>query len=142
MPARLSLTKAQRDALLVLPDTEEAFIRHYSLNGEDVETSAAIARRRRGSRSRCSFACFDIPAASCARARSCLSACWPSLPIRFVCRPTRSPASRAGSKLDTSEGTALPPEEHQKSVPKVAIGAELGVNVFRRGFFSESMKIN
>ena len=37
MPARLSLTKAQRDALLVLPDTEEAFVRHYSLSGEDVE---------------------------------------------------------------------------------------------------------
>ena len=31
MPARLSLTKAQRYALLVLPDTEEAFVRHYSL---------------------------------------------------------------------------------------------------------------
>ena len=37
MPARLSLTKAQRYALLVLPDTEEAFVRHYSLTGEDVE---------------------------------------------------------------------------------------------------------
>lgn len=37
MPARLSLTKAQREALLVLPDTEEAFVRHYSLSGEDVE---------------------------------------------------------------------------------------------------------
>ena len=30
MPARLALTKAQRDSLLVLPDTEEAFVRHYS----------------------------------------------------------------------------------------------------------------
>ena len=37
MPARLSLTKAQRDALLMLPDTEEAFVRHYSFSGEDVE---------------------------------------------------------------------------------------------------------
>ena len=37
MPARLSLTKAQRDALLTLPDTEEAFVRHYSFSGEDVE---------------------------------------------------------------------------------------------------------
>ena len=37
MPARLSLTKAQRDALLTLPDTEEAFIRHYSFTGEDGE---------------------------------------------------------------------------------------------------------
>jgi hypothetical protein len=37
MPARLSLTKAERDALLVLPDTEEAFVRHYSLSGEDGE---------------------------------------------------------------------------------------------------------
>src|SRR5271170_8110664 len=35
MPARLLLTKAQRDALL--PDTEEAFVRHYSFSGEDVE---------------------------------------------------------------------------------------------------------
>ena len=37
MPARLSLTKAQREALLTLPDTEEAFVRHYSFSGEDVE---------------------------------------------------------------------------------------------------------
>jgi len=37
MPARLSLTKAQRDALLLLPDTEEAFVRHYSLVAEDIE---------------------------------------------------------------------------------------------------------
>ena len=37
MPARSTLTKAQRDALLVLPDTEEAFVRHYSLSGEDIE---------------------------------------------------------------------------------------------------------
>ena len=31
MPARLSVTKAQREALLLLPDTEEVFVRHYSL---------------------------------------------------------------------------------------------------------------
>jgi hypothetical protein len=37
MPARLSLTKAQRDAVLLLPDTEEAFVRHYSLVAEDIE---------------------------------------------------------------------------------------------------------
>lgn len=37
MPARLSLTKAQRDALLLLPDTEEAFVRHYSLVAEDIK---------------------------------------------------------------------------------------------------------
>ena len=37
MPARLSLTKAQRDSLLVLPDTEEAFVRHYSFSGEEIE---------------------------------------------------------------------------------------------------------
>jgi hypothetical protein len=37
MPARLSLTKAQRDGLLMLPHTEEAFVRHYSFSGEDVE---------------------------------------------------------------------------------------------------------
>ncbi len=52
MPARLSLTKAQRDALLVLPDTEEAFIRHYSLNGEDVE----IIGRYRTPETRLAFA--------------------------------------------------------------------------------------
>jgi hypothetical protein len=39
MPARLSLTTAQRDALLMLPDAEEAFVRHYSFSGEDVEIS-------------------------------------------------------------------------------------------------------
>jgi hypothetical protein len=33
----LSLTKAQRDALLLLPDTEEAFVRHYSRFAEDIE---------------------------------------------------------------------------------------------------------
>ena len=37
MPARLSLTKAQRDSLLVLPDTEEAFVRHYSFSAEEIE---------------------------------------------------------------------------------------------------------
>jgi TnpA family transposase len=37
MPARLSVTKAQREALLLLPDTEEAFVRHYSLVAEDIE---------------------------------------------------------------------------------------------------------
>jgi hypothetical protein len=37
MPARLSLTTAQRDALLMLPHAEEAFVRHYSFSGEDVE---------------------------------------------------------------------------------------------------------
>jgi Domain of unknown function (DUF4158) len=52
MPARLSLTKAQRDALLVLPDTEEAFVRHYSFSGEDVE----IMRRYRTPETRLAFA--------------------------------------------------------------------------------------
>jgi len=52
MPARLSLTKAQRDALLVLPDTEEAFVRHYSLSGEDVE----IIGRYRTPETRLAFA--------------------------------------------------------------------------------------
>ena len=35
MPARLSITKAQRDALLALPDTEDAFVRHYELSAKD-----------------------------------------------------------------------------------------------------------
>src|SRR5277367_5035427 len=52
MPARLSLTKVQRDALLVLPDTEEAFVRHYSFSGEDVE----IMRRYRTPETRLAFA--------------------------------------------------------------------------------------
>ncbi len=34
---RYALTKAQRDALLLLPDTVEAFVRHYSLFAEDIE---------------------------------------------------------------------------------------------------------
>ncbi len=38
MPARLSLTTGQRDALLALPDTEEAFIRHYTLDADDIRT--------------------------------------------------------------------------------------------------------
>lgn len=52
MPARLSLTKAQRDALLALPDTEEAFVRHYSFSGDDVE----IMRRYRTPETRLAFA--------------------------------------------------------------------------------------
>jgi TnpA family transposase len=52
MPARLSLTKAQRDAMLVLPDAEEAFVRHYSLGGEDVE----IIDRYRTPETRLAFA--------------------------------------------------------------------------------------
>src|ERR1700676_3413423 len=52
MPARLSLTKAQRDAVLTLPNTEEAFVRHYSFSGEDVE----IMRRYRTSETRLAFA--------------------------------------------------------------------------------------
>ena len=35
MPARLSITQAQRDALLALPDTEDAFVRHYELGVKD-----------------------------------------------------------------------------------------------------------
>src|SRR5262249_15510459 len=52
MPARLSLTKAQRDALLVLPDTEEAFVRHYTLSAEDAE----IVGRYRTPETRLAFA--------------------------------------------------------------------------------------
>ena len=52
MPARLSLTKAQRAALLTLPDTEEAFIRHYSFSGEDAE----ILYRYRTPETRLAFA--------------------------------------------------------------------------------------
>ena len=43
MPARLSLTDVQRTALLTLPETEEAFVRHYSLNEDD---RAAVLRCR------------------------------------------------------------------------------------------------
>ena len=38
MPARLSITQAQRDALLALPDTEDAFVRHYELTVKDRAT--------------------------------------------------------------------------------------------------------
>src|ERR1700737_1559752 len=37
MPARLSRTKARGGALLLLPDPEGAFVRHYSLVAEDIE---------------------------------------------------------------------------------------------------------
>lgn len=43
MPARLSLTDVQRTALLTLPETEEAFVRHYSLSKDD---RAAVLRCR------------------------------------------------------------------------------------------------
>jgi TnpA family transposase len=41
--ARLSLTDVQRTALLTLPETEEAFVRHYSLSEDD---RAAVLRCR------------------------------------------------------------------------------------------------
>lgn len=52
MPARLSLTKAQREALLMLPDTEESFVRHYTFSGEDVE----VLSRYRAPETRLAFA--------------------------------------------------------------------------------------
>ena len=67
MPARLSLTKAQRDSLLVLPDTEEAFVRHYSFSAEEIE----MIGRYRKPETRLAFAlqlCV-LPAAFCAKAR-------------------------------------------------------------------------
>jgi hypothetical protein len=44
MPARLSLTKAQRDALLLLPDTEEAF--DVAVSG-DSQTTVYAAKTRK-----------------------------------------------------------------------------------------------
>ena len=52
MPARLSLTKAQRDALLMLPDAEEAFVRHYTFSGQDIE----VLSRYRTPETRLAFA--------------------------------------------------------------------------------------
>lgn len=40
MPARLSLTDAQRTALMALPETEDAFVQHYSLSEDDCDTVA------------------------------------------------------------------------------------------------------
>ena len=57
MPARLSLTEAQRDALLMLPDTEEAFVRHYTFSGEDVE----VLSRYRTPETRLAFAVLRYP---------------------------------------------------------------------------------
>jgi len=43
MPARISMTQKQRDALLALPETENEVIRHYTLDAVDL---AAIASSR------------------------------------------------------------------------------------------------
>jgi hypothetical protein len=43
MPARISITKKQRDALLALPETENEVVRHYTLDASDL---AAIASSR------------------------------------------------------------------------------------------------
>lgn len=43
MPARISMTKKQRDTLLALPETENEIIRHYTLDAADL---AAIAGSR------------------------------------------------------------------------------------------------
>ncbi|WP_331377046.1 Tn3 family transposase [Sinorhizobium chiapasense] len=43
MPARISMTKKQRDALLALPETEDEVLRHYTLASDDL---AAIAQCR------------------------------------------------------------------------------------------------
>lgn len=43
MPARISMTKKQREALLALPETENEVIRHYTLDAADL---AAIASSR------------------------------------------------------------------------------------------------
>jgi len=38
MPARISMTKKQREALLALPETEEEVVRHYTLSADDLAT--------------------------------------------------------------------------------------------------------
>lgn len=43
MPARVPMTERQREALLALPDTEDAVVRHHSLNAADL-TAIAAAR--------------------------------------------------------------------------------------------------
>src|SRR3546814_11796388 len=43
MPARLPMTQRQRAALLALPDSQAAVVRHYGLDSEDL---AAIATAR------------------------------------------------------------------------------------------------
>ena len=40
MPARISMTKKQRDAVLALPETENEVIRHYTLDAADLATMA------------------------------------------------------------------------------------------------------
>src|SRR4051794_17941990 len=102
MPARLSLTKAQRDAVLLLPDSEEAFVRHYSLVAEEIE----IISRYRTPETRLAFALqlcvLRYPGRILRRARSCRCICWHSSPSRSECRRTRSAALPAGRKPDTS----------------------------------------
>ena len=43
MPARVPMTRRQREALLALPATEEEVIRHHSLDADDL-TAVAEAR--------------------------------------------------------------------------------------------------
>lgn len=41
MPARISMTKKQRDALLALPETENEVVRHYPLDAKDLTAIAS-----------------------------------------------------------------------------------------------------
>ncbi len=41
MPARISMTKKQRDVLLALPETENEIVRHYTLDAKDLTAIAS-----------------------------------------------------------------------------------------------------
>ena len=41
MPARISMTKKQRDVLLALPETENEVVRHYTLDAKDLTAIAS-----------------------------------------------------------------------------------------------------
>jgi hypothetical protein len=43
MPARISMTKKQREALLALPETENEVVRHYTLDATDREPDPVAA---------------------------------------------------------------------------------------------------
>jgi hypothetical protein len=46
MPARISMTKKQRDVLLALPETENEIVRHYTLDAKDLTAIAVAAHRK------------------------------------------------------------------------------------------------
>ena len=111
MPARVPMTRKQRDALLALPTSEAEVIRHHSLDAEDL---AAVAEAR-GLETRLGFAlqlCVALPRPAPAPGRAGSASGhdsqtnW-SLPLRHPLLISRADCGAGGSLDRRSLQTAL-----------------------------------